>query len=129
MLVQVETCWFNKFRDGRAAIRFEQSEAGPCAFCKLDDRAVDIMVVHVDVILAHAKGQPTTKRFKFEGHGCRQLLYGSANPLQSEWAANPGGRGIYVNVPVPGGSRGVHVDGNDNTAGHYVHGTRCGQVL
>ena len=24
---------------------------------------------------------------------------------------------------------GAHVDGNDNTARHCMHGTRCGQVL
>ena len=32
-------------------------------------------------------------------------------------------------VPVPGGSGGAYVDGDDDTAGHCVRRTRCGQVL
>ena len=32
-------------------------------------------------------------------------------------------------VPVPGGRRGAHVDGNDDTAEYCARGTRCGQVL
>ena len=47
----------------------------------------------------------------------------------SELAANSEGGGRYVEVPVPGGIEGAYVDGNDDTAGHCVRGTCCGQVL
>ena len=43
--------------------------------------------------------------------------------------ANSGGGGIRVEDPVPGGSGGAHVDGNNDTAGNCVRGTRYGQVL
>ena len=41
----------------------------------------------------------------------------------------PGGEGLNKEVPVPGGSGGAYVDGDDDTAGHCVRRTRCGQVL
>ena len=44
-------------------------------------------------------------------------------------ATNSRGGGKYVEVPVPGGSGGAHVDGNDDTAAHCVRDTRCDQVL
>ena len=44
-------------------------------------------------------------------------------------AVKSGGRRRCVEVPVPRGSEGAHVDGNDDAAGHCVRGTRCGQVL
>ena len=34
-----------------------------------------------------------------------------------------------LKVYIPRGSGSVHVDDNDDTAGHCVRGTRCGQVL
>ena len=34
-----------------------------------------------------------------------------------------------VEISVPGGIKGAHVDSSDDTAVHYVHGTRCRQVL
>ena len=34
-----------------------------------------------------------------------------------------------VEIPVPGGIKGAHVDGSDDTAVHCVRGTRCRQVL
>ena len=36
---------------------------------------------------------------------------------------------MCVEVPVPGDCGDAHVDGNDDTAGHCVRDTRCGQVL
>ena len=49
-------------------------------------------------------------------------------PFQTWTSRNPGGEGRYVKVPVPGGRGGTHVDGNDDTVGHCVRGTRCGRV-
>ena len=43
--------------------------------------------------------------------------------------AEPRGEGGNEEVPVPGGSGGAYVDGDDDTAGHCVRRTRCGQVL
>ena len=51
---------------------------------------------------------------------------GGANPLISERAANPRTKGEDVEVPIPGDSEGAHLDGNDDTVGHCVRGTRCG---
>ena len=34
-----------------------------------------------------------------------------------------------LKLPYPGSCGGAHVDDNDDTAGHCVRGTRCGQVL
>ena len=44
-------------------------------------------------------------------------------------AANFGGGGKYVEVPVPGCSEDTNVNGNDDTTGHCVRSTRYGQVL
>ena len=44
-------------------------------------------------------------------------------------AANSGRGGRHVEVPEPGGCGGAHVDDNDDTPGHCVRGTCCGQVL
>ena len=43
----------------------------------------------------------------------------------SKLATNSGGGGRYIEVPVPGDIGGAHIDGNDDTAGHCVRGTRC----
>ena len=43
--------------------------------------------------------------------------------------AEPRGEGGNEEVPVPGGSGGAQVDGDDGTAGYCVRRTRCGQVL
>ena len=57
-LLQAKRCWFNKFRDDKTAIGFEQSEADPCVFHKFDDGEVEMMlVVHMDDMLAHTKDQ------------------------------------------------------------------------
>ena len=48
-------------------IRFEQSNADPCVFRKVNDGEVEMgAVVHVNDILAHAKDQATIERFAAE---------------------------------------------------------------
>ena len=60
-LTQAERRCNNKFCDDMTAIGFEQAKAGPCVLCKVvDGEAEMVVVVHVDNILAHAKGQATT---------------------------------------------------------------------
>ena len=54
---------------------------------------------------------------------------GGADPFSKWVSRNSGGGEIYVEVPVPGGCGGARVDDNDDTAGHCVRGTRCGQDL
>ena len=63
-----------------------------------------------------------------EGKQGTSVFWG-ANPLKSGRAAHSRGGEIYVKVPIPRGSEGAHVGGNDDTAGHCVRGTYCGQVL
>ena len=49
------------------AIGFEQAKADPCVFRKVvNDEAEMVVVIHVDDILAHAKGQATMDRFVAE---------------------------------------------------------------
>ena len=100
--------------------------------------------VHVDGIFAQA--QATRKKLvaelgekfkekwmvgKFGVEKARRTWTSSGVPTLSPsgWPANSGGGEIYVEVPVPGGCGGAHVDDNDNTRGHCVRSTRCGQVL
>ena len=52
-----------------------------------------------------------------------------ANPLKSVRATYPGIEERHAKVPIPRGSGDTNVNSNDDTAGHCVHGTRCGQVL
>ena len=60
-------CSFNKFRDDRTAIGFEQSEADSRVFRKFDDGEVVMVVVgHVENIFAHAKDQATAEWFAAE---------------------------------------------------------------
>ena len=48
-------------------MRSEKSKADPCVFHKVVDGEVETVVgVHVDDILAHAKGQATMERFSVE---------------------------------------------------------------
>ena len=57
----------NKFCDDMTAIGFEQAKADPCVFRKVvDSEAEMVVVVHVDDILAHAKGKATMDRFVVE---------------------------------------------------------------
>ena len=58
-----------------------------------------------------------------------QLYRGCQPFLQVDEPQTRGGGGRYIEVPVPGGCAGAHVDSNDDTAGHCVRGTRRGQVL
>ena len=69
-LVQAGRCWNNKFCDEMTAIGFKQANADPCVFRKVvDGEAEMVVVVHVDDILAHTKGQATMARFAAElGH-------------------------------------------------------------
>ena len=66
-LVQAGRCWNNKFCDDMTAIGFEAAKADPCVFRKVvDGEAEMVVVVHVDDILAHAKGRATMDRFTAE---------------------------------------------------------------
>ena len=68
-LVQAERCWNNKFYDDMVAIGFEQAKADLCVFRKVVDGEAEMVVVHEDDILAHAKDQATMDRFTAElGH-------------------------------------------------------------
>ena len=177
-LVQAGRCWNNKSCDDITAIGFEQVKADLYVFRKVvDGQAEMVVVVHVDDILAHVKGQATMDRFAAElgqkfkmkemgdaGYymGCHitrnrkahelkldQDLYvesmvkrfdvkkatkipaasGVSNALKGGRMAEPRGEGRNEEVPVPGGGGGAYVDGDDDTAGHCVRRTRCGQVL
>ena len=66
-LVQAGRCCNNKFCDDMTAIGFEQTKADPCVFRKVVDGEVEmVVIVHVDDILAHAKGRVTMDRFAAE---------------------------------------------------------------
>ena len=66
-LVRAGRCWNNKFCDDMAVIGFEQTNADPCVFRKVVDGEADmVVVVHIDVILDHAKDQATIERFAAE---------------------------------------------------------------
>ena len=140
-LVQMGRCSSNIFFDDK----FEQSKADRHVFRNFDGEQVEMVVfTHVDDILARA--QATMERFaaelgekfkvksmveKFGVEKARRTPASSEVPTLSPSgrAANSGGGKIYVEVPVPGGCGGAHMDGNDDTAGHCVRGARCGQVL
>ena len=102
---------------------------------KVDGGEVEVVVVvHVDDNLAHSRGQATMERFavelkrKFKLKDMDDDNYYARVPTLSK-ADGPGGGRIDVKVFVPGSSGGAHVDGNDDTAGHCVRGTRWGQIL
>ncbi|CAM9711644.1 unnamed protein product [Ascophyllum nodosum] len=92
------------------AIGFEQSNADPCIFHKVDDGDVKmVVVVHVDDILAHAKDEATIERVaaelgnKFELKDvCETSLFGGVQPLKTGWAANPGREREDAQVPISG---------------------------
>ena len=145
-LVQAGRFWYNVFCDDRTAMRFDQSEAGPCAFHKFDKEVAMMVVVHVDDILTHAKDLATMERSAAEIEGKFKVKsmvekfgvekarrtppsLGVPTLSQSGRAANHGGGGRYVEVPVLRSSGGAHKDGNDDTARYCVRGTRCDQVL
>ena len=65
-LVQAGRCWNNKFCDDMAAIAFEPAKADPCVFRKVVDGEAEMVVVHVDDILTHAKDQAIMDRFAAE---------------------------------------------------------------
>ena len=69
-LVQAGRCRNNKFCHDMTAIGFEQAKADPCVFRKVvDGEAEMVVVVHVDDILPHAKGQAVMDKFATElGH-------------------------------------------------------------
>ena len=66
-LAQAGRCWNNKFCDDMTAIGFDQAKADPCVFRKVVDGKTEVVVVvHIDDILAHAKGQAMMDRFAAE---------------------------------------------------------------
>ena len=69
------------------------------------------------------------KKFGVEKKNRTPALSGVSTLSPSRWAANSGGGGRCVEVPVRGGSGGAHMDGNDDTTGHCVRGTRYDKVL
>ena len=59
--------FLNKFCDDMTTIGFEQAKTDPCVIRKVvDGEAEMVVVVHVDDILAHAKGQATMDRLAAE---------------------------------------------------------------
>ena len=66
-LVQAGRCRNNKFCHDMTAIGFEQAKADPCVFRKVvDGEAEMVVVVHVDDIFPHAKGQAAMDKFATE---------------------------------------------------------------
>ena len=125
-LAQAGRCLVNIFCDDRS----EQPKADTHVSCKFDDRDVEVVIfVHLDYTLAHA--QATMERFAGELGGKLKVksmveTFGvekaSRTPASLEISTlskrmsrkTRRRRKICWEVHVPGGSRGAHVDGNDN---------------
>ena len=76
--------------------------------------------------------KPMVEKFGVEKTSRTPASSGVSIVSQSGSTANPGGGGRYVEFTVPGGSGGIHVDGNDDTAGHcvrYVLWPGSGKIL
>ena len=68
------------------------------------------------------KGLTSRRQLGYRLHrGCRRSQRRTNRGTQT--------KGGNEEVPVPGGSGGAYVDGDDDPAGHCVRCTRCGQVL
>ena len=77
----------------------------------------------------HLYVESMVKRFDVKKTTKIPAASGVPNALEGGRTTEPRGEGGNEEVPVPGGSGGAYVDGDDDTAGHCVHRTRCGQVL
>ena len=77
----------------------------------------------------HLYVESTVKRIDVKKATKIPAASGCANALKGGRIAEPRGEDGNEEVPVPGGSGGAHVGGDDDTAGHCVRRTRCGQVL